>query len=139
NDLLVRSNRPGDLIQEALDSALIFIPELERSCLSTAEVYRGSDLALAQRGFNETLEGCQWLFDTLMHLRGAASGVGAPIAHPERWFEAEKMIARVVKDVSEAYVAADYVLVADLLEYELTGSIAVWREVLDHEKARRTP
>ncbi len=133
NQLAIVSNRPADLLVEALNSALAFAPDLEASCLATAEAFRGSDLPKAQKRFNESLEGCQWFVDTLMHVRSAASGIGKAILQPERWFEAENMIARVIRELSEGYSKSDFVLVADLMEYELTGALSVWKESLKTE------
>lgn len=131
--LAVRSNLPANLINDAIRSAQVLIQDLEKSCLATAEHFRGSDMHEAQKSFHECLEGCQWLVDTLLHVRGAASGTRQPISQPERWYEAEKLIARVIRELSEAYSAKDYVLVADLLEYEMTGALAVWQEAIDVE------
>lgn len=136
-DLSVRSNAPANLISDALRSADSMIPDLDSSCLKTAELLRGTDFSAAQKSFTELLEGCQWLVDTLNHVRGAASGIQKPILHPEKWYEAEKLIGRTVREVSEAYSMKDNVLVADLLEYELTGALAVWKEeVLAESKGR---
>lgn len=137
--LAVRSNKPQALIADAIQSACVFVPELEKSCLATAELFRGSDLALAQKRFHETLEGCQWLVDTLMHVRGAASNIGEPIAHAERWYEAEKILMKAISELSEAYANRDYVLVADLLEYEVTGAMSIWRDAIEEERKRRIP
>lgn len=136
-DLAVRSNKPADLIIDAMASASAFLPDLEKSCLKTSEMFRGADLGAAQTSFHECLEGCQWLVDTLMHVRGAASGIEKPMSQPERWYEAEKVIGRVIRELSEAYSRHDFVLVADLLEYELTGALLVWKETLAHESALR--
>jgi hypothetical protein len=137
-DLSVRSNKPADLIVDALNSAYVFVPDLEASCLKTAEMFRSSDLNSAQKLFHECLEGCQWMVDTLMHVRGAASGIQRPISQPERWFEAEKVIGRAIRELSEAYSANDFVLVADLLEYELTGALVVWKATLTAERGVRS-
>ena len=136
-DLSISSNRPEDLIRGAMDSTIAFIPDLEKACLKCAELLRGSDIKAAQHSFNELLEGCQWMVDTLMHVRGAASGIGNPIAHAERWLEAERLIGKVVIDLNEAFTRGDSVLVADLLEYEATGALAVWNEALTLERAKR--
>jgi hypothetical protein len=135
--LAVRSNLPSNLINDAIRSAQVLIRDLEKSCLTTAERFRGSDIQAAQRAFHECLEGCQWLVDTLMHVRGAASGTSRPLSHPERWYEAEKLIARVIRELSEAYSDKDHVLVADLLEYEMTGALAVWQDAIDLESRAR--
>lgn len=136
-DLSISTNRADRLILDALDSTRTFIPELEKSCLSTADALRGANIGQGQKFFAETLSGCQWLVDTLGHIRGAAAGIGQPIERTERWFEAEKMIVKVVREVSEAYKNNDNVLVADLLEYEMTATVQLWQEVLTAEHARR--
>lgn len=136
-DLTIKANRADSLIREALASAREFVPDLERSCLSTADALRGDSLQTAQSAFGETLDGCQWLVDTLGHIRGAASGIGQPIERTERWFEAEKMITKVVREVSDAYGKNDSVLVADLLEYEMTAALNIWGEVITAECERR--
>lgn len=137
HQLSIGSNRADSLILEALESTCSFVPELERSCLSTADALRGANLAHGQKLFGETLDGCQWLVDTLGHIRGAASGIGQPIERTERWYEAEKMIIKVVREVSEAYKNNDNVLVADLLEYEMSAAVQLWGEVLTTERNRR--
>jgi hypothetical protein len=137
-DLEVRSNQPSYLIADAIKSTLVLIPDLEKSCVVTSEKFRGTEMGVAQKSFNECLEGCQWLVDTLLHVRGAASGTKVPISHPERWYEAEKLIARVIREISEAYSRKDFVLVADLLEYELTGALLVWREAIELENRTRS-
>jgi hypothetical protein len=136
-DLSICSNRPIDLIIGALDSAIALLPDLEKASVKCSELLRGADIRAAQHSFKELVEGCQWLVETLMHVRGAASGIGQPIAHAERWLEAERLITKVVKDLTEAYTASDSVLVADLLEYEISGALAVWQEALTLERAKR--
>lgn len=137
NDLSVKSEKPADLIKGALASAAHLLPDLEIASLSTADQLRGIDSNKARDSFVQAIEGCQWLVGTLEHVRGAASGIGQPIENVERWLAAEKFIGQVVSEVSEAYAKNDTVLVADLLEYELTAAVALWKEVLDREIARR--
>lgn len=136
-DLRISSNRPDDLIMDALNSVSSYIPQLEEQTVATAELFRGSDLLQAQRSFTEALDGCKWFFDTLVHVRNAASGIGRPLYQAERWFGAEKVIMRVIREVSQAYSAGDFVLIADLLEYELTSGLGIWREVLQEELKHR--
>ena len=136
-EISVSSNRPEDLIKDALNSAMALAPDLEKACLRTADLFRGADLGAAQKSFHEAIDGCQWMIDTIIHIRGAASGIQQPISQPERWFEAEKVISKVITEVSAAYSAQDYSLVADLLEYELTAALTIWNEALATEKNRR--
>ena len=139
DNITVRTNQPLNLIQEAIVSAYSFIPDLDRASVDAAEKFRSADLAPAQKAINEVIEGCQWLFDTLMHIRGAASTLHQPIENPVQWFEAEKLIGKAIKELTDAYSTSDFSLVADLLEYELTGALVVWKEVVRGECERRAP
>ncbi|HVK62458.1 MAG TPA: hypothetical protein VM432_12950 [Bdellovibrionales bacterium] len=136
-DLTIASNSPEQLIGGALASALTFIPEIEAACITSAEALRGPDAANARRSFVEILDGCQWLVDTILHVRGAASGVGRPVKSSEKWFEAEKLMNNVIVEVTDAFTKSDTVLVADLLEYELPTALSLWAETLKEEQASR--
>ncbi|RYZ66658.1 MAG: hypothetical protein EOP05_18805 [Proteobacteria bacterium] len=96
----------------------------------TSELMRAGDKAGASKKFDETIAGCQWLVETLVHIRSAAAGIGAPIKNVEQWTASEKMITKTIVDVSDAYTKSDVVLVSDLLEYELTAAFGSWRATI---------
>lgn len=135
--LAISTQRTDQLIREALVSTADFIPDLESSCVNAAEALRGAVHADGQRAFGETLQGCHWLIETLSYIRGAASGIQLPIERSERWIEAEQAIIRSVREMNAAYNNNDSILVADLLEYEVTAALSIWREVLGLEQKRR--
>jgi hypothetical protein len=137
HDLQIKSNTPSSLIDSALASALEFGPRLIQSCLATAETFRTIRLGDAHRSFKEMVEGTQWLVETLVHVRGAASNTGQPIGFAERWLEAEIALNHAMKEVADAYAKNDWVLVADLLEYEITGTLEIWMQAIQNEVARR--
>ncbi len=135
--LAISTQRTDQLIREALVSTAEFIPDLEASCVHAADALRGAVHADGQRAFGETLQGCHWLIETLTYIRGAASGIQLPVERSERWVEAEQAIIRSVREMNAAYSKNDSILVADLLEYEVTAALALWREVLGLEQKRR--
>lgn len=132
-DLRVQSRNPLELVREALKSAADLVPQLEKSALTTAELLRAGDQPRSARGFEETICGCQWLVETLMHVRSASNGLGREIAQPKAWMASESLIGRVVNEVSDAYHRSDKVLVADLLEYEMTAALASWKATIAAE------
>lgn len=137
SNLAIVTNRPIELVQDALRSAAGLVPQLEQSALSTAELLRAGDIMRAAQGFKETVAGCQWLVETLLHVRGASEGVGRPIANQAGWIESEQLIGRVVGEVSDAHSKMDSVLVADLLEYEMTAALASWKATIQRELAQK--
>jgi hypothetical protein len=137
NDLSISTNSPAKLINDAIASALGFLPEIELASIAAAEALRGPDVVAARKSFIEILDSCQWVIDTIMHVRGAASGIGKPVTNTERWFEAEKLVGRVIGELTEAFTKSDIVLVADLLEYELPPSLQLWADTLRAEQGAR--
>lgn len=132
----IKTMRPTQLVTDALKSAAELVPQLEKSALTTAELIRAGEAARASKGFSETIGGCQWLVETLLHVRGASEGLGLAFADATQWVESEKMIGRVVGEVSEAHRRSDTVLVADLLEYEMTAALAMWKTTIAGELDR---
>lgn len=127
--LIICSSEPARLIDQALASCREFIPHVKQSCIRTSEKLRSTDVAGAQNQFIETMEGCYWLVDTLRHVRGASKS-SATSPGLDQWTAYETKMAAVVRDVVTAYEAKDYVLVADLLEYELSEAVAAWETAL---------
>lgn len=127
--LIICSSEPARLVDQALNSCREFVPHVKQSCIRTSEKLRGNDQALAQSQFIETMEGCYWLVDTLKHIRGASKGPES-LKNLDQWTKNESNMANVVREVVLAYEAKDYVLVADLLEYELSESVGAWESVL---------
>ncbi len=137
HSLSIRTDRPESLIGQALRSALSFVPLLARASIGTSQRFREGDVQLGSEQLSEALEGCQWFVETIHHARGAASGIGAGVHQIERWHEAEKMLFQVVGELTATFDRKDYVLAADLLEYELTAALEMWIPVLSHEADRR--
>lgn len=135
--LSIRCDRPEHLIGQALRSALSFIPLLTQASTETARLFREGEVHRASENLNEALEGCQWFVETVHHARGAASGVGNSVSGPERWLEAEKFFSKVLRELTETFDRKDYVMTADVLEYELKGALEMWLPVLQNESDRR--
>jgi hypothetical protein len=133
--LEIQSNRPLDLVNDALRSAVGMMPELHKSAMTTAELIRAGEVVRAAKGFEETVSGCQWLVETLHHVRGASAGIGKPITQLDQWMASELLIGRVVNEMSDAHRLSDSILVADLLEYEMTAALASWKSTIESELA----
>jgi hypothetical protein len=137
SDLAILSSRSADLIRQALRSVAAFMPGFNEICLKTADVIRDGGLGSAGPALRDIVDGCRWAVDTLIHARGAASGIGQPLIQAERWHEAEKTLAATVRELVAAFEARDAALVADILEYEATGAAAIWIEAIERELATK--
>lgn len=135
--LAIASERPEDLIRDAMVSALDYIPRLRSACETVSEHFRGADLRLAQTRFTEVLDGCQWLVDTIVSLRGAAEGINRPIRSGDSWTAAETHFSQVINQILGAHQTRDHAQTADLVEYELNNVLERWSNVLAAEAAER--
>ena len=133
--LVVYSSAPSVLITQALQSSFEYIPHVQRLCLAASEQMRGTNIVDGREAFAEAIEGCFWLVDTLKHVRGAASGSGFDLNQPQKWIQAEHRFASTVKDVVSAFELKDSVLVADLMEYEVSEVVTIWGDVLREQLA----
>lgn len=129
DSLIICSSEPTQLVTQALGSCREFVPHVKEACVRASEKFRSTDLSSAQNQFIETMEGCYWLVDTLKHIRGASRDP-VQIKNLDQWTSNEQKMAQIVREVVVAYEAKDYVLVADLLEYELSEAVGAWQSVL---------
>jgi hypothetical protein len=133
SDLMVQTSSPGRLIGQALQSCREFLPQLRASCVATADTFRAQDITEARGKFLETLESCSWFVDTLMHVRGASTGQTDIIRDFKSWKKAETRLHTMVQEMSTAYEKRDYVLTADLLEYEVSEALSDWQPILEKQ------
>ncbi len=134
----MKSELPESLIAQALNSAIGFIGLLSDASIQTSELFRDGDVRPGNERFREVIDGCQWFVETLSHARGAASGLGRPVESAERWHAAERMLFKVVEELTETFDRRDMIVVADILEFELTAALEMWRPILLHEVNRRS-
>jgi hypothetical protein len=135
--LAIASEKPVDLINGTLLSAADYVPRLHKACESASELLRGENQKLAQINFTELLDGCQWLSDTVVYLRSAADGVGKPIVNALDWRSAEVRFGEVIGEILAAFEKRDFVLVADLVEYELFNVLEFWSQIIQREQKAR--
>ena len=132
SELSVKISSATQVIAQARESSLSLVGELIRACHQTSDLLRHGDLQAANRRFTEIVDATNWLVQTLIHLKGATRVTDSPDA--TRWLQAEENLEAVISDVCAAYQRQDLNLVADLLEYELTGALDGWKIELDENR-----
>lgn len=128
----MKSSRPDRLILTAMRSAIEFIPLLVQSSSEAALLFRDAELKMAHYKIKEVVEGCQWLVETLTHVRSAGQALGhlSLNSNSDRWFVIENLMRKTLAEIIDAFERQDYILLADLLEVEMTGVIEAWSPVL---------
>lgn len=129
NDMVVQCQDPNTLLDESLESGMAYLDRLIPAVEQCSALFRGDDLAEAHTFHFNCVEGAVWFVKLATHFKLAYLKFRGEVS-PE-WQEVESRFAQVLGEVLEAYEKKNYILVADLLEYELLTTFEKWREILN--------
>jgi hypothetical protein len=122
----------AEIANDSIAEALAYLRRIEDATPSLAESFRFSPSPDAFENLRQLCEGFYWLnllmdkLETNFHVHleeMIVLGTPAPEHH-------QKFIA-VLKQLIESQRTGDFVLIADLLEYEILPLVPVWREMLE--------
>ena len=129
-DIVVGVGGLSEILSDVRSAFMECIPSMQETAYKTSEYFRSGQLAVAQNSFSALLEGCQWLVDTLVHVRSA----GVPAAHScfsdEKWRKVEKEFSLLIRQILLCFQRKEYPLLADLLEYDFANAMDVWLELI---------
>jgi len=128
NELTIESEVVKDLVSSSTQSLIAFIALLKDTCVENADKFRGGKVAEAQAQFTNVMSNTQWLIGALQALNPQVA-VRTP-ALSEMWATNETHMVHTARELIAAYEQGDYVLLSDVLEYELYTSLDKWRECL---------
>jgi hypothetical protein len=129
-NLTIESEEPEELVRSTIFSQLQLCAELQRASLITAEAFRGLDLHPAQTHLIALLDGCRWFTDGLAALKAAPAVLMPESFDQVGWDKSETEFRRVVCEIMGAVERTDYVLIADVLEYDLGNALDGWGGLL---------
>ncbi len=112
------TQKTSSLINETLNEASEYLPRLKKGIKETASLFRNSDDKAVQN-YQLILNGLEWYIETL-------SRVTSLMSNEEYYKKGQNMINDINKTLSDlmvAYNKEDFVLVADILEYEIVETI----------------
>jgi hypothetical protein len=120
---------PSQLVADTLVSLRVGMLQIRDRGIEISEEFRKGVFSSAQRGFCTVMEQTQYTMDALRALKPrlrVSSSDGA-----QTWQAAEQQSQAMIAELMQAYSDKDYVLVADVLEYELYNSMEAWIKALD--------
>ena len=128
--LEVRSNKPDDLFLESIESVIEWIPKVKSAALELSEEFRSGNKDKAVKMFPEVLDGCHWLSSALALLKSFVLKKVDLEEFSKSWTSAEVSLSLVAVEILQAYEKEDYVMLSDIIEYDLTSSLDKWLELL---------
>ena len=128
----IGSGTPAELMTRCLGDAVAAIDPLCQASLAVGELFRGTDLASANRGLVEVAEG----LTTLTSIVGAA-GLALKVdlndvAYGDRSaLAAVNELTALVEQVIGAQQRADWIALADILQYDIEPALRGWGPLLE--------
>ncbi len=129
-----------DLVFNTMNSLISFLQELRKQSKIVALSFREGHHKDGIQQFAQFIDSCEWANDSLFELRAAFHSQDIKVKSESLWISTSQTFAGVLKAMIGTFEVRDYVLLADLLEYELTEVIDYWVELLqgefDHNKRK---
>ncbi|MBX5436698.1 MAG: hypothetical protein IRZ33_05710 [Alicyclobacillaceae bacterium] len=110
-----------ELIEDTMASVVEMIPPLYKRLQEAADAFRVGNIAEGAVHFAESVPLLQWNHTVLNQLTRLQPGAGSFV------HEVSAEGERVVSSLMEAWNLEDYILIADILEYELLPWLVKWK------------
>lgn len=133
--LEIDSESPAVLLFGLLNNWIAELPELLRSIDSLAKDIKFKGIEGKLKSFVDMIDSCQFLVESLINLESILKKESMDI---ENWKKNKVLTARAIGDALGAFENKDFVLLSEVLEYDLGHSLQEWLEEIirmrDHLK-----
>ncbi|QDK44141.1 hypothetical protein DOM22_02715 [Bdellovibrio sp. ZAP7] len=125
----------NDLVLDVLRAWIDSLPELMGKTENLSKRMRAQGLSGLLKPIHDLVSNCEYLIDSVMSLK-VLVGDRYLVASPVNWAIAEEQSKKTVTEALGAMENKDFVLLADVLEYDLNNVLQMWKEHLQYlEKA----
>jgi hypothetical protein len=132
---------PWTLFREALETGRAYLPRLSQAVKESGRLFQEGREGEAVSLFNQLLDGLEWLGVLVDGAEIAAREEPGFLPDGEGVCRAAAAFRSVLKELERALENADYVLLGDLLTYELAPVLTRWEAIVlaADEHLRRSP
>jgi hypothetical protein len=124
----------SELTQNTIEEAEKYLQNLQAAAIQVAEAFRCQQLTQANAGLQQLLSGIKMFVALLRGLDLYVSGIAS--AANESIDEILDPMAATLQEQIKAQGHQDWMLVADILEYELAAQLTAFEEILNSFKSR---
>ncbi len=130
NTLEVQFQKPEHLFFESLETALMYLTKLRNASVEAAEHFQEGSIKEGHQLTLSICECCRWLVDLFILLKNNEV-MKIQLRHLQsEWSQVENSWNQIIKNLILAYEKSQPVLLADILEYELSQGIEDWQVLL---------
>lgn len=124
-NLRVGTKKVEGLMIESLHGGIDFLDDIMGGLLRASDIFRNDDIHAAHKYYACCIEATEAFVELISHYKIVYTQVlGRGVLN---WEKIELQLIKSLHEVLEAYGQKNYVLVADLLEYDLTNVLQQWR------------
>jgi hypothetical protein len=133
-EVRVRAMARDELMRETIVEAEAYLRNLEAAAVNVAEMFRCQQLNQANKGLQELLSGIKLYVALLRGMDLSVSGLAGTCEPIDKVLDP---MAATLQEQIKAQGRQDWMLVADILEYELAAQLTAFEEVLNGFKTAR--
>jgi hypothetical protein len=130
--LEVESETPKILLVEVLNNWVETLPGMIGKSDQLAGSIRLKGIENQMRDFVDLVDTCQFLVDSLMSLRTLCRDIA--YVNGSQWKTHEELTARAIAEALNVFEKKDFVLLADIMEYDLGHCLQSWLDSLTELK-----
>lgn len=119
-DIEVEVGNINEIVEGIFSNYVNWIPYLREVADDVSESLRERNMSVAQRSINEMADALTDLVNSLIELKKTKALVPA-LSQIEKIEKLEITFVEVVKELTSAFESGDYVLAADVVEYDLNN------------------
>jgi hypothetical protein len=124
----VESEKPDTLLIEVIANWVESLPPMIKKSDELSNTIRLQGIENHLSAFVNLVDSCQFLVQSLMSLRTLCQNI--PLVAGEKWKANEQLTARAIAEVLATFEKKDFVLLADIMEYDLGHCLQSWLEAL---------
>jgi hypothetical protein len=121
----IDSESPAALLFELLNNWMSELPALIQSTDQLAKEIKFNGIDGNLKAFVDLVDSCQFLIESLINLEKIIYREAFQL---EKWRHNEELTARAISEALAAFEKKDFVLLAEILEYDLAHSLQIWAE-----------
>lgn len=114
-----------EILKESIETGQEYIPRLINGLDQIANLHRKGLQLEANAMFYDSVEGLEWLLTVI----AAATKIPTLINKTEKFNEKMVEFQTILKNLMDAFSGQDFILVSDIIEYELIDNLNFWQEI----------
>lgn len=126
-NLSIKAGKPEALLVESIQSAKDLLFKMITVAQATAQEYRIGNFDKAQNMMDSILGSSDWVLNVLVYTQGFLSNT----VDQAVWQKAESANSEVLAKMIMALQKKDFVLIADILQYDFVEVISLWQDYLN--------